>query len=99
MNIITLRWYLVWAGLLLAATNWCTTLGAAPLFVTQIVIHAEHSGWGFLSTNLTLRLTNGVYTSGTYTVAPAVISNLMAAARAPGHDRPRTPGQVSQLTR
>lgn len=68
---------------ILAATNLCTTAGAGPLSPTQIVIRAEHRGWSSASTNLTLTLSNGVYAAGAYTVAPPLISNLMAVAKRP----------------
>ncbi len=67
----------------LAATKLCTAAGAGLLSPTQIVISAEHSGWGFRSTNLTLVLSNGVFAAGTYTVAPALVSNLVAVAKRP----------------
>jgi hypothetical protein len=68
---------------ILAATRLCIASGAGPLSPTQIVITAEHDGWGSRSTNLTLILSNGVYAADTYTVAPVLVSNLMAAAKCP----------------
>ena len=67
----------------LAASHLYTAAGAGPLFPTDIVISAEHLGWGSRSTNLTLALSNGVYAAGNYTVAPALVSNLLAFARRP----------------
>ena len=68
---------------ILAATNCCTSATGWPPSPTQIVISAEHFGWGSRSTNLTLTLSNGVYAAGTYTVARPLISNLMAVAKRP----------------
>ena len=62
-------------------THLCTAAGGGPPSPTQVVISAGYSGWSFASTNLTLTLTNGVYAAGAHTVAPKLISNLMAAAR------------------
>jgi len=70
-------------SVLLATASLCTAVRAESLFPTHVVISAEHSGWGIRSTNLTLTLTNGVYAAGTYTVAPTVVSNLLAVARRP----------------
>jgi hypothetical protein len=52
-------------------------------FPNQVNIRSEHWGWGSSSTNLTLTLTNGVFSAGRYTVAPSLISNLLAAAKRP----------------
>jgi hypothetical protein len=70
-------------SIILATTTLCTTAGGGPPAPSRIEIRAEHSGWGSRSTNLTLILYNGVYVAGTYTVAPALISNLMAVAKHP----------------
>jgi len=77
------RKHSIWFVVGLAAARLCAAAGAGPLFPTDIVISAEHLGWGSRSTNLTLALSNGVYAAGDYTVAPALISNLMAVARRP----------------
>ena len=77
------RCYLVSTGILLAAINSCTYVGASPLSPTRILIRAEQGGWGVVSTNLTLRLTNGVYAAGTYTVDPSLVSHLMTVAKHP----------------
>jgi len=51
---------------------------------THIVIRSDQFGRGsFKSTGHTLVLSNGVYAAETYTVAPALISNLMAVAKRP----------------
>ena len=76
------RKHSIFLPIILAATSVCSA-GTGGLLPTQIVIRAEHFGWGFRSTNLTLTLSNGVYAAGTYTVAPALISNLMAVAKRP----------------
>jgi len=67
----------------LVAANLYTAVGGAPPSLNRIVIHSEHSGWGSASTNLTLTLSNGIYAVGTYTVSPALISNLMVVAKRP----------------
>ncbi len=77
------RMHSIFLFVILAATDLCTAAGGGPPFPNRIVIRAEHSSWGFASTNLTLTLSNGVYAAGTYGVPPPLISNLMAAARRP----------------
>ena len=67
----------------LAATYLCAAAVAGPPSPNHILITAEYRGWSSASTNLTLKLSNGVYAAGTYTVAPALISNLMTAAKRP----------------
>ncbi len=64
-----------------AASSICA--GAAALFPNQVVIHSEHWGWGTRSTNLTLVLTDGVFSAGDYGVAPSTISNVLLAAKSP----------------
>jgi hypothetical protein len=68
---------------ILTAANLCTAVRGGPRSPNRVLIRAEHSGWAFRSTNLTLILSKGVYAAGTYTVAPALISNLMAVAKRP----------------
>lgn len=68
----------IWAGTVLASS----AAGTPPL-PTHVLIKAEHSGWGIRQTNLSLVLGNGVYAAGNYTVAPALVSNLMTTARRP----------------
>jgi hypothetical protein len=57
--------------------------GNGPLFPNLVTISSEHRGWGTTSTNLTLSLTNGVFSAGDYTVAPPLISNTLLAAKRP----------------
>ena len=64
----------IFLSVILAATSLCTMASTGGSLPTQIVIRAEHFGWGFRTTNLTLVFSNGVYAAGTYTVAPALIS-------------------------
>jgi hypothetical protein len=77
------RKYIRFFFVILAATNLSIAASAGPPAPTLIVINAEHDNWVFTSTNLTLIFSNGVYAAGTYTVAPALVSNLMAVAKRP----------------
>jgi hypothetical protein len=73
----------IWLAIVLAGTPLCAQAGTGPMLPNQIIITAEHSGWGFRSTNLTLVLSNGVYGAGSYAVAPNLVSNLIALAKRP----------------
>jgi hypothetical protein len=68
---------------ILLTVRLCAIAGAAAMLPTRVVIQAEYSGWSSSSTNLTLTLTNGLYAAGVYTVAPPLVSNLMAVAKRP----------------
>jgi len=68
---------------ILAVTSLCPAADGGPFSPDRVIIRAESSGWGLAVTNLTLVLSNGVYSAGTYTVAPALVSNLIAVAQRP----------------